>query len=431
MAVDASIYSQIAQPRPVNRLAQYANVAQIQGLQQQNALASMKMDEMRRASEDDQALRADLAAPGADPYNALLKRGRVKEANEFQKGQTERAHKEAETKKIDFEMAIKKAEYGASVLSTARDQASYDQARQVLAQTFGEKSIANMPPQFDPAYVQAEAAKGMTYAQKLTDERARQQQAETARHNKVTETNSAGQLRVSQGNLNLRQKEFDLNSGNAVAEAGGPSQAALTKQFGKAPAGYRWLPDGKQEAIPGGPADIKAGEAGAKREAATRGGISQAERVISKVDEALGRVGRNSAGLGGSVMAKLPGTEATDLRADLETIKANLGFAELQAMREASPTGGALGAIAVQELIALQSTVASLDPSQSPAKLKSNLEQVRKHYQNWKATLEGRLPDGSGKPAAPAVPPAAEPQAGAFSDAEKERRYQEWKAKQK
>jgi hypothetical protein len=211
MAVDASIYSQIAQPRPVNRLAQYANVAQIQGLQQQNALASMKMDEMRRASEDDQALRADLAAPGADPYNALLKRGRVKEANEFQKGQTERAHKEAETKKIDFDMAIKKAEYGASVLSTARDQASYDQARQVLAQTFGEKAIANMPPQFDPSYVQAEAAKGLTYAQRLTDERARQQQAETARHNKATEQTAAGQLAVSQGNLRLRGQELDFN----------------------------------------------------------------------------------------------------------------------------------------------------------------------------------------------------------------------------
>jgi hypothetical protein len=210
MAVDASIYSQIAQPRPVNRLAQYANVAQIQGLQQQNALAGMKMDEMRRASEDDQALRADLAAPGADPYNALLKRGRIKEANEFQKGQNDQAKTKAETAKIDFEMAIKKAEYGASVLSTAKDQATYDQARQVLAQTFGEQSVAKMPPQFDPSYVQAEAAKGMTYAQRLTDERARQQQAETARHNKVTEANSAGQLRVSQENLGVRRQELSL-----------------------------------------------------------------------------------------------------------------------------------------------------------------------------------------------------------------------------
>jgi hypothetical protein len=168
MAVDASIYSQIAQPRPVNRLAQYANVAQIQGLQQQNALAGMKIDQ---------------------------------------------AKTKAETAKIDFEMAIKKAEYGASVLSTAKDQATYDQARQVLAQTFGEQSVAKMPPQFDPSYVQAEAAKGLTYAQRLTDERARQQQAETARHNQATEKTAAGQLSVAQGNLNLRRQELD-NSKN-------------------------------------------------------------------------------------------------------------------------------------------------------------------------------------------------------------------------
>lgn len=185
--------------------------------------------------------------------------------------------------------------------------------------------------------------------------------------------------------------------GQNMADARAREQIA---QGGKAPPGYRYKPDGSMEAIPGGPADIKAGELGAKREAATQGGIAQANRVISKVDEALARVDRSTAGLGGSVMAKLPGTPAVDLRADLDTIKANLGFAELQAMRDASPTGGALGQVAVQELIALQSTVASLDPSQSPDQLRRNLAQVKKHYNNWKSTLEGRLP-GSTPKAAP------------------------------
>jgi hypothetical protein len=192
---------------------------------------------------------------------------------------------------------------------------------------------------------------------------------------------------------------LEIDRGTALADAGGPSQAALTKQFGKAPANHRWRPDGSAEAIPGGPADIKAGELGAKREATTQGGIAQANRVIAKVDEALSLAGKNTAGLGGSVMARLPGTEAVDLRGALETIKANLGFAELQAMRDASPTGGALGQVAVQELIALQSTVASLDPSQSPTQLRTNLAQVKKHYNNWKSTLEGRLPGATPKAA--------------------------------
>lgn len=47
----------------------------------------------------------------------------------------------------------------------------------------------------------------------------------------------------------------------------------------------------------------------------------------------------------------------------VKTIQANLGFDALQAMRDASPTGGALGQVAVQELEMLQSTVANLDPT--------------------------------------------------------------------
>jgi hypothetical protein len=151
-----------------------------------------------------------------------------------------------------------------------------------------------------------------------------------------------------------------------------------------APAGYRYKADGSLEAIPGGPADIKAGELGIKRERQQQGAVAQADRIIGKVDQALSKVGLNTTGIGGAVMRSIPGTEAKNLESDLETIKANLGFAELQAMRDASPTGGALGAIAVQELIALQSTVASLDQAQDSAQLKARLGEIRTHYENWK-----------------------------------------------
>src|SRR5690606_21711772 len=142
---------------------------------------------------------------------------------------------------------------------------------------------------------------------------------------------------------------------------------------GKAPPGYRYTPDGNLEAIPGGPADIKAGELGAKRAKSQQAAIAQADRVIGKVDQALKKVGWDTAGGPGKFLSGIPGTEAKNLETDLETIKANLGFAELQAMRDASPTGGALGAIAVQELTALQSTIASLDQAQSPSQLRARL----------------------------------------------------------
>jgi hypothetical protein len=183
-------------------------------------------------------------------------------------------------------------------------------------------------------------------------------------------------------------ERLDFDKGVGVADAGGPSQVGLVKQFGKASPGYRWKQDGSQEAIPGGPADIKAGEVGAKREKSQQAALAQADRIITTVDSALKKVGYSTSGVG-SVVAGVPGTTARDLKSELETVKANLGFAELQAMREASPTGGALGAIAVQELTALQSTVASLDQGQSPAQLQQSLKKIRGHLQKLKEVNGG------------------------------------------
>ena len=180
----------------------------------------------------------------------------------------------------------------------------------------------------------------------------------------------------------------------------------------KAPPGYRFTSSNSLEAIPGGPADIKAGEAGDRRRKTTEAATAQANRVIAKVDQAMAQVSPVSAGLG-SLTASIPTTPARDLQATLDTIKANLGFAELQAMRDASPTGGALGAIAVQELVALQATVASLDQGQRPEVLRQRLQEVRRHYENWKDVMRRnqelqqgtspRIPDAQTKPA-PFVP---------------------------
>lgn len=57
-------------------------------------------------------------------------------------------------------------------------------------------------------------------------------------------------------------------------------------------------------------------------------------------------------------------------------------------MREASPTGGALGQVAVQELNMLQAVISSLDTEQSPQKMRSNLVQVQKHMNNWRSIMK-------------------------------------------
>jgi hypothetical protein len=170
--------------------------------------------------------------------------------------------------------------------------------------------------------------------------------------------------------------------GQNMTDARAREANSIQQTNGKIPPGYRLRADGNLEPIPGGPADIKAGELGAKAEQRKQLTISSANSVLDTVGDAKKLVGFSTAGLG-SWTASLPATDARDLAAKLETIKANLGFDRLQQMREASPTGGALGAVAVQELTALQSTVASLDQGQSPAQLKQSLDKIERHYSNW------------------------------------------------
>lgn len=96
------------------------------------------------------------------------------------------------------------------------------------------------------------------------------------------------------------------------------------------------------------------------------------------IDDSIAKVTPLTAGFGGTVLSKLPGTDASDLAKNIDTIKANVGFQALNAMRALSATGGALGQVSDTENRFLQATLASLDNSQSVAQLKTNLEVVKR-----------------------------------------------------
>jgi len=120
---------------------------------------------------------------------------------------------------------------------------------------------------------------------------------------------------------------------------------------------------------------------------------AKAQNVIGIIDNVLPKVsGLNTAGVAGKALSFVPGSDAYDVARNIETIKANIGFKELSDMRQASPTGGALGQVAVQELNFLQAAVSNLDVGQSPQQLRDNLAKVRKHYTRWLATTRGEIP---------------------------------------
>jgi hypothetical protein len=104
--------------------------------------------------------------------------------------------------------------------------------------------------------------------------------------------------------------------------------------------------------------------------------------VVEDIDRALGSISSWSTGAG-AALKDLPIvggiTPAGQLESLLETIQANVGFDKLQAMREASPTGGALGSVTERELAFLQAVFGSLRQDTSPENVRYNLQRLKEH----------------------------------------------------
>lgn len=80
------------------------------------------------------------------------------------------------------------------------------------------------------------------------------------------------------------------------------------------------------------------------------------------------------------VRGAFAGTNRANLEGYIQTLAANIGFDRLQRMREESPTGGALGQVAVRELLDLQATLGSLNLNQSADVVIQNLEMIERKY---------------------------------------------------
>lgn len=114
----------------------------------------------------------------------------------------------------------------------------------------------------------------------------------------------------------------------------------------------------------------------------------QANVAVTNIDKALDLVtgatsgAVNTAGnpLARSIFTYLPGSDARNLQAALSPVKALIGFDALQKMRDASPTGGALGQVSERELSFLQSVQGSLDVGQSTEQLLGTMNQIRDSF---------------------------------------------------
>ena len=117
---------------------------------------------------------------------------------------------------------------------------------------------------------------------------------------------------------------------------------------------------------------------------------AQNELLNSYFDTAREQAGFWTTGVAGGTLAQFRGTPAYDLYNTIQTIKANIGFDKLQDMRDNSPTGGALGQVAVAEIQRLEAVLGSLDQSQSEEQFLENLQRVQDQVNDsWNAVTEG------------------------------------------
>jgi hypothetical protein len=170
---------------------------------------------------------------------------------------------------------------------------------------------------------------------------------------------------------------------------------------------------GAYEPIPGTPAADKAIDKEKKEVLKLSNQLASVNLVDKTVDKALSQISDKTVGLVGIGASKIPGTDAYTLKNTLNTIQANLGFDRLQAMRDASPTGGALGQVAVKEIEFLQKTIASLDQGLSKEELKTNLAEIKASYTRLQGILKESLAEkATASPRAPTATPASPAPAG-------------------
>lgn len=153
--------------------------------------------------------------------------------------------------------------------------------------------------------------------------------------------------------------------------------------------------------------------------------IASWDNTIKFIDKALSQIDSTTTGPAGR-LTWASGAGPKDLAENLETIKANIGFEQLQTMRDNSPTGGALGPVSDTENRLLQVVRGSVDQKQSPSQLRSNLQGIKEQlkaskqrvtaafqedYADLLGTQQPRAQGGAQQPAqqvTESLPPAAQ-----------------------
>jgi hypothetical protein len=234
-------------------------------------------------------------------------------------------------------------------------------------------------------------------------------------------TTPANGLLITGGGARAAAPTLNALKGGAPNQAGAPTvanataaatQPTIVRPPAKEPsgtmAGYRKTADGNLEFIPGGPADpaVQAQQATGKLDAKT---LATREAAYPKVTSALNAFDAKTVKFERDINELIDNKKGLDEitgflagRTDLSamsdagrralalfnTITAKGGFSELQDMRNASPTGGALGNVSNQEGKQLIDSFGALSRTQSGNDLRKSLNTALSDLQNLRQRMK-------------------------------------------
>jgi len=123
--------------------------------------------------------------------------------------------------------------------------------------------------------------------------------------------------------------------------------------------------------------------------------IAQTTQFISEVDDLM-NPGFSETGFIGGVTAAVPGTPAYDREKELLSIRARLGFDQINEMKrlaaESGASGTGLGQISNIEFMSLQSTIDAIYVGMSAEAQNNALENIKKHLLNVQKLASGVAP---------------------------------------
>jgi len=187
---------------------------------------------------------------------------------------------------------------------------------------------------------------------------------------------------VSRGVPQDQAMERAFGKGGTVVKVGDDMKIVgdqVLVQDPSSPSGVRFVP------IPGGKTAL-AEQAAEEQKGAAETQAQQKEAVVaSSIDYLVGKLDKGGlfnlpeAGIVGNLLSRLGvNQEAVDFRNELSTLQAITAFDRLQQMREASKTGGALGAVSERELDLLINAYGNIQQSTSEKRLRENLLTIKR-----------------------------------------------------